>query len=540
MLLEFPVEIQVRIFTKLHYVDLLMLESSCRALRQCVLTNIWGTDCIEMVWDDGFLSTERNYHPGNWQKLDKRMMKVLLEKCGRSIRVFKFPTKHKLLIIDGAGMTPLLCLMSYVKELNLSGIAFDKTSASLLFSSIGKLFGSSLEKLDISKSIRKIDCMTRPVVSRECFHHFLESCQLLEDFRMNNCRNLVGFDLTTFSRFPNGINTLHLANVEIPSAGLRQIADCIGATLVSFSMWIHDKTREGDVKYLLERLKRLEHLNIEEFRDDLGITNRLHFPLNIRSSLRSLQILAAGSNELTRQLFHGPTFTNLESLEYCSGDKNLVAQTSRPLTFYGGVFPKLTKLAINDSKWLDNRALESIAAEWPQLEAVMISYCQRVTTAGMKCFLECCENLNHMEVGYRLAEDGLLEMIHESLNIRDCGINTQRTSRTRTTGSIFYFLRFDEFTDLHHNDEIDAQNEIFKAEDTENTFGVRNFEDDEQLIEDEEIMELFDSQYPIRYRTTFDSQNMHPRVVFSKPNHLFTFTLQRMSHYKGLFPDLIT
>lgn len=83
-------------------------------------------------------------------------MKVMLEKCGRSIRIFKLPTEHKLLDIDGAGMISLLCLMPFVKELNLSGIAFNKTSASLLFSSIGKLFGSSLEKLDISESLSEV------------------------------------------------------------------------------------------------------------------------------------------------------------------------------------------------------------------------------------------------------------------------------------------------------------------------------------------------------------------------------------------------
>uniref|UniRef100_A0A915DZ77 Uncharacterized protein n=1 Tax=Ditylenchus dipsaci TaxID=166011 RepID=A0A915DZ77_9BILA len=130
-----------------------------------------------------------------------------------------------------------------------------------------------------------------------------------------------------------------------------------------------------------------------------------------------------------------------------------------------------------------------------RLEAVKVIYCARVTALGMSYFLEYCKKLSHMEVGHQLAENGLLDMVHETLNQRmPQGVRPTSMHDSR----LFYFVLIQEFNPMRT-----GENKVWRS---------RN-------------------NYPIPWKKTYDNENMHPWVLLQKPYwHSFCFSLHQIYH----------
>uniref|UniRef100_A0A915E298 Uncharacterized protein n=1 Tax=Ditylenchus dipsaci TaxID=166011 RepID=A0A915E298_9BILA len=194
-----------------------------------------------------------------------------------------------------------------------------------------------------------------------------------------------------------------MCRANVPSIGLRQIGDRSGSTLQSLCLCLDDEHEDEDMIYLFQKLTCLQHLHIK-FGNGLQHSRLIiNLPCTklMRDSLICIQLFVCFNSQ---------------------------------------------------SSWtLDDNALKIIAV-LDNLEALKIIHCPKVTVLGISHFLDRCRvHFHHLELGHQLAEDGILELVHQCVDLRPSAMqrpawfveDPQR--KVPADARLFYFLRYMEF-----------------------------------------------------------------------------------------------
>uniref|UniRef100_A0A915E0I9 F-box domain-containing protein n=1 Tax=Ditylenchus dipsaci TaxID=166011 RepID=A0A915E0I9_9BILA len=471
-LIDLPTYILTKIFNHLHYIDLLCLESTCNKMN--------------------------------------KLLVLLLRKCGKNISSFSlYPFNESMQEEEKWQLTrePDASFEEARFKRNLFRLAppTDQTSevAGRQLEIIGESCGAHLEDLNLTLCAGR-STRDPPMIISRSLHNFLASCPRLKHLRADMNNHSIEFTGSSFLYLARGMRSLSFWQTWLPSSELRQIADRSGSTLQSLCFKFHRDAKVEDLICLFQKLTCLQHLQID-FRGGSkqpGLLTHLPFTQLMRDSLICIQLFVLVNSQLLPSIF-STKFRCLKTLEYLGSEKR---DPSLPevLTMIGSLrltnnFPNLVNLCIQDSRTLDDNALK-ILAMLNNLEALRIIYCPKVTVVGISYFLDrCTVHFHHLELGNQLAEEGILELVHQCVDRRHSAMqrpawfveDPQR--KVPADARLFYFLRYIEFM-----------------------VSIGQSRDGEPI----------NWNYPRKYKETYDNMNMHPWVVFSKPPELFHFEME--------------